>query len=140
MNEYVPTIMTKDVITISPETTLAEAREIMLQKHIHHLPVLESDKLVGIVSTWDYFKAGKSAAELETMTARDLMTHKVATMDETQHIGAVAEVLMEHLFHAIPIVDDQYNLKGIVTTTDVIRYAYRKEYPENLEKFISENM
>jgi len=49
-------------------------------------------------------------------------------------------VLMEHLFHAIPIVNDKHELVGIVTTYDVLRYEYNKEYPENLDKFIPENM
>jgi CBS-domain-containing membrane protein len=68
------------------------------------------------------------------------MTRRLATLEPNQHIGAVAELLMEHVFHAVPVVDDHQKLLGIVTSTDVIDYEYKKEYPENLEKFVDENM
>lgn len=140
MNEFVPVIMTKEVFTLSPEHTLAEARSVMLQKNVHHLPILENGKLVGMVTSWDFFKLGKSAEEYAAMKLKEIMTTKIATLDPGQHIGAVAEVLMVHLFHAVPIVNDDRELLGIVTSTDIIRYEYGKEYPENLDKYVPENM
>ena len=43
-------------------------------------------------------------------------------------------------YHSVVVVDATGHLAGIVTSTDLIRYAFKKEYPENLEKFVSENM
>lgn len=140
MNEYVRAVMTTDVITLTPENTLGDARRIMLEKHIHHLPIVEGKKLVGIISSWDIFKSGKSAAECENVPVTEIMVNKVAALDPDQHLGAVAEVLKEHLFHAVPIVNDDRELIGIVTSTDLIRYEYNKEYPEDLSKFVPENM
>ena len=140
MNERIHAHMTTDVVTLKPESTLGEAREIMLKKHIHHLPVLEGKRLVGMITSWDMFKLGKSVEDYEKMKASDVMTTKVATLEPDQHLGAVADVLTRHLFHAVPIVNDKNELLGIVTSTDIIRYGHTKEYPENLEKFIPENM
>ncbi len=140
MNETVQSHMTKDVVTLNPDNTLGEARDIMLNKHIHHIPILEGKKLVGMVTSWDMFKLGKSAEEYSTMKVSEVMTRKVATLDPGQHLGAVADVLTRHLFHAVPIVNDDHELLGIVTSTDIIRYEHTKEYPEDLEKFIGENM
>lgn len=140
MNELVHTHMTKDVITLGPDSTLGEARDILIGKRIHHIPILEGKKLVGMVTSWDLFKLGKSVAEYQNMKVKEIMTTKVATLDPDQHLGAVAEVLTRHLFHAVPIVNDEHELLGIVTSTDIIRYEHTKEYPENLEKFIPENM
>ncbi|MFN0174414.1 MAG: HPP family protein [Saprospiraceae bacterium] len=140
MNELVVSHMTKDVITLNPDSTLGEARDIMLQKHIHHIPILDGKKLVGMVTSWDMFKLGKSAEEYSKMKVSEVMTKRVATLDPGQHLGAVAEVLTRHLFHAVPIVNDDHELLGIVTSTDIIRYEHTKEYPENLEKFVGENM
>ncbi|MFN0215827.1 MAG: HPP family protein [Saprospiraceae bacterium] len=140
MNESVQSHMTKDVITLNPDSMLGEARDIMLSKHIHHIPILNGKKLVGMVTSWDMFKLGKSAEEYSTMKVSEVMTTRVATLDPDQHLGAVAEVLTRHLFHAVPIVNDDHELLGIVTSTDIIRYEHTKEYPENLEKFVSENM
>jgi CBS domain-containing protein len=140
MNELVQSHMTKDVVTLNPDNTLGEVREILLSKHIHHIPIVEGKKLVGMVTSWDIFKLGKSVAEYQDMKVSEIMTRRVATLDPDQHLGAVADVLTRHLFHAVPIVNDEHELLGIVTSTDIIRYEHTKEYPENLEKFIEENM
>ena len=140
MNEPIHAHMTTEVVTLKPNSTLAEAREIMLNKRIHHLPVLEGKRLVGMITSWDMFKLGLSATEYQSMEVHEVMTKRVATLDPDQHLGAVADVLTRHLFHAVPIVNDKNELLGIVTSTDIIRYEHTKEYPENLEKFVSENM
>lgn len=140
MNEFVPAIMTTNVMTLTPDQTLKDARDLMLAKHIHHLPVCEGKKLVGMLTSWDFLKLGKTDSELAGIPVKDVMTTKLATLETNQHIGAVAELLMVHIFHAVPIVNDDRELLGIVTSTDLIRYEYEKEYPDNLEKFIPENM
>jgi CBS domain-containing protein len=141
MNEPIHTIMTKQVITLHPENTLSEVRDMLMGRRIHHIPIVEGDnQLVGMISSWDMFKLGKSAEDMANIKVHEVMTTKLATLGQDEHIGAVAELLMEHLFHAVPIVNDQHQLIGIVTSYDMLRYEYRKEYPENLEKFIPENM
>lgn len=140
MNEYVHAIMTTEVVTLRPDSTLGEAREILLSKRIHHLPVVENNKLVGLITSWDIFKLGQSAADYKNVPVSEVMTRQIATLDPDQHLGAVAEVLERHLFHAVPIVNDDKELLGIVTSTDLIRYGFKKEYPENLDKFVVENM
>ncbi|MCS6928256.1 MAG: CBS domain-containing protein [Saprospiraceae bacterium] len=140
MNETIDTIMSTQLITLTPDDTLGKARELLMTKRIHHLPVVEGKKLVGMITSWDLFKLGKSAEEYQGLKVREVMTTKLATLEPYQHIGAAAEVLMEHLFHAIPIVNESGELVGIVTSYDILRYSYNKEYPENLEKFVQENM
>lgn len=141
MNEPIHTIMTKQVITLHPESTLSEVRDVLMARRIHHIPIVEGDnQLVGMISSWDMFKLGKSAEDMANIKVHEVMTTKLATLGQDEHIGAVAELLMEHLFHAVPIVNDQHQLIGIVTSYDMLRYEFRKEYPENLEKFIPENM
>lgn len=140
MNESVKSHMTTDVVTLGPDNTLGEVRAILLEKHIHHIPIVEGRKLVGMITSWDIFKLGKSAEEYSSIKIKEVMTTRVATLDPDQHLGAVAEVLTRHLFHAVPIVNDDHELLGIVTSTDIVRYEHTKEYPENLEKFVGENM
>lgn len=140
MNELVQTHMTTNVITLGPDNTLGEVRDILISKHIHHIPIVEGKKLVGMVTSWDIFKLGKSVEEYAGIKVGEVMTRKVATLEPDQHLGAVADVLTRHLFHAVPIVNDKQELLGIVTSTDIIRYSHTKEYPDNLEKFIPENM
>lgn len=140
MNERVHTIMTPNIVTLSPSDTLGAAREVFMTKRIHHIPIVEGKKLVGLITSWDVFKLGLSAVAYQDMRVSEVMSTHLATLEPEQHIGAAAEILMEHLFHAVPIVNEQRELLGIVTTYDILRYEYLKEYPENLDKFIPENM
>lgn len=140
MNEPVTTIMTAKVITLRPEDTLGQARDIFLSNRIHHLPIVEGEKLVGMITSWDLFKTGLSAAEYANKPISEVMTTKLAMLEPWQKIGAAAEVLMEHLFHAVPIVDESGHLKGILTTYDILKYTFRREYPQDLSKFVPENM
>ena len=140
MNEPIHTIMTANVVTLKPNNTLGDAREIFMTKRIHHIPIIEDKKLVGLITSWDIFKLGLSAVAYQDMRVSEVMTTHLATLEPEQHIGAAAEVLMEHLFHAVPIVNDKHELVGIVTTYDVLNYEYKKEYPDKLDKFIQENM
>ncbi len=132
MNESVSTIMTSKLITLGPGQTLGEAREIFITKRIHHIPIVDGTKLVGLITSWDLFKTGLSAEQYHNKKITDVMTTKLAVLEPDDKIGSVAEVLMEHLFHAIPIVDADHNLVGIVTSYDLLRYEFRKEYPSGV--------
>lgn len=57
------------------------------------------------------------------------MTKILATIEPIDKVGTAAEVFMEHLFHALPVVDNG-KLVGIVTSFDVLRYEYNREYPK----------
>jgi predicted transcriptional regulator len=140
LNEPISSIMTPSPITLGPMDTVGQAREIFLQKKVHHLPIVEGEILVGMVTSWDIFKLGKSAEEYNNMPIEHMMTKKLATLNPDDHIGAAAEVLMEHLFHAIPIVDERRALVGIVTTYDLLKLEFKREYPEDLSKFVPDNM
>ncbi len=140
MNEQIRSIMTADVVTLSPDNSMDQVRAILLQKSIHHLPIIDRGKLVGLVTTWDIFKLGKSADQLKNTKVSEVMKTHLSTLGPNDHVGTAAEVLLRNYFHAIPIVSEDNELVGIVTTYDILKYEFLKEYPDNLEKFISENM
>jgi CBS domain-containing protein len=121
--------MTKDLITITPENTMRDAFNILRKKKIHHLPVLEGTKLVGILTTYDIFKQETDPKNYDKIKVADIMTTKLATLGPDDKIGSLVLVLCEHLFHAVPIVDEDRNAVGIVTTLDVMKYSLAKEYP-----------
>lgn len=131
MNEPISSIMTRNVITVRPEDTLSVVKEILFKKHLHHLPVIKGRKLAGIITSFDLVKLGKSAEEYSDIKVEEVMTRKVATMNPNEKIGAAAQVFLENLFHGLPIVDDDYNLVGIITTHDILKYQFHKEYPNH---------
>jgi acetoin utilization protein AcuB len=135
MNEQLSSIMTREVVTVKPSDSLSKVKEILFDKRFHHIPVVEDGKLVGIVTTYDLVKLNKTFDQYEGMTVKEIMTDKVVTLEPQEKIGAAAQIFLRHLFHGLPIVDDQHNLKGIVTTHDIMKYQFDKEYPDDeLEK------
>jgi CBS domain-containing protein len=120
--------MTKHVITASPDDKLSVARDIFKQNRVHHLPIVHGAQLLGILTTYDMFKLVEKHEDFEKIYIRDFMTNHVATLEPEDKIGSAAELFLENLFHAVPIVKDG-ELKGIVTSFDVIKYEFHKEYP-----------
>ena len=136
--------MTTEVITASPDETILSVREKLDSNTIHHIPVVESDKVIGIISMNDIHKLEhhftlfnnpeaeqRNAQLFSTMLAKEIMTHPVITVRKDQPIALAASLFLENLFHALPIVDLDGKLCGMVTTFDMIRYCFST--PLNLQ-------
>lgn len=132
MNERIHSIMTKEVVTVKPDDSLNVVKELLFEKHFHHLPVTQNGKLVGIITSWDLIKSDKRFEEYQEITVKDLMSKKVATLGPNELVGAAAMIFLRHLFHGLPIVDDDGTLVGIITTHDILKYEYEREYPNDL--------
>lgn len=133
MNERISTIMTPRVVTVHPEDSLEVVKSLLFEKHFHHLPVIDADgKLKGIITSWDLIKSNKRFEEYGDFKVEDLMTTTVATLGPNDLIGAAAMVFLKHLFHGLPIVADDGTLLGIITTHDILKYEFKKEYPNDV--------
>lgn len=131
MNEPLSSIMSTSLTTLSPDDLLGKVKDIFLKSKIHHLPVVvDDDKLVGLISSYDLCKLSVKHGNFDEMKVSDVMTTHIATLEPNEKVGAAAEVLLEHLFHAVPIVLDG-RLKGIVSSYDILKYEFAKEYPKH---------
>jgi len=135
MNEKISTIMITDVITVGPEDNLELAKQLLEEHKVEHLPVVEDNKLVGIISYYDLWALNKDLKEYSKIKVKEIMTRKVVHLEPNDKIGTATEVLLHHLFQAIPITDSEKNLVGIVTNLDILWYAYKKEYPKRYQDF-----
>ncbi|MBR6322716.1 MAG: IMP dehydrogenase [Lachnospiraceae bacterium] len=104
-----------DPFYLSPEHTLADANELMAKYRISGVPITEGSKLVGILTNRDLkFETDFSRKISECMTSKGLVTAKVGTtMEEAKQILGAARV------EKLPIVDDDFNLKGLITIKDI---------------------
>ena len=145
MNLLAPisTIMTKNVIGVSPDESLAQVREIFDRNSIHHIPVVRYKSIVGMISKTDFvhflhgFKGNDmdkfiDETRLRSWKVEEIMTKGLAKVDSNEPIRNVLEVFLVNRFHAIPIVDEN-QLVGIVTTFDIIK-AIAQE-PVKLEDY-----
>lgn len=104
-----------DPFSLSPEHTLKDADELMGKFRISGVPITEGKKLVGIITNRDLkFETDFSKKIKESMTSENLITAKEGiTLEEAKKILAAARK------EKLPIVDDNYNLKGLITIKDI---------------------
>jgi CBS domain-containing protein/anti-sigma regulatory factor (Ser/Thr protein kinase) len=116
--------MTKDVVTVAPQTTMAEFREAMRVHRISGTPVLENGQLVGIVSIEDLIEAladGEIGATVGEKMARDVKTLSA----EEPLVRAVGQ--FAHLnYGRFPVIDGEGKLVGILTQGDIVRALLRE--------------
>ncbi|MGQ9887308.1 MAG: CBS domain-containing protein [Aggregatilineales bacterium] len=123
--------MTSPVISVSPTTSISAAHQIMKEKGIRRLPVLENGALVGIVTIGDVREASPSDAttlsiwELNylwaQLTVEKVMTRRVLTVRPDTTIIDAARVMLENKVSGLPVVDSDGQLVGMITESDVFR-------------------
>src|SRR5687768_17131327 len=122
--------MTPDTITITPQTTRSEARQLMDKHYIRRLPVIKKGKLVGIVTRGDIREAqpscvtGSSVSELkhlmDRLTAEEFMAYVPIAIAPDATVEEVARLMLRHKIGGLPVVENG-ELVGIITETDLCR-------------------
>jgi CBS domain-containing protein len=128
----VKNVMTKEVSTLGRNDTLDLADEVMTLGRIRHLPVLDEGRVVGVVSQRDLFRSalavalgyGENAQKrlLRTIRVKEVMSEPAITVSPEATAKEAARLMLEHKIGSLPVVDG-HTLVGIVTETDILRYA-----------------
>src|SRR5512145_1087779 len=123
--------MTREVITISPNTSLTEAHKLMMEKGIRRLPVVHDGRLVGIVTLGDVrgaepaHTASLNIWESDHLLAKlkvlEFMTQRPVTIRENATLGEAARIMLQKKFSGLPVVDEAGHLLGIITESDIFR-------------------
>lgn len=123
--------MTSPVVTVSPLTLISHAHQKMKEYGIRRLPVVEGGKLVGIITLGDIREASPSDAtslsiwELNylwsQLTVEKVMTRKVMSVGPDVSIIDAAEMMMRNKVSGLPVLDDQGQLVGMVTESDIFK-------------------
>lgn len=123
--------MTSPVVTVSPLTLISHAHQKMKEYGIRRLPVIEGGKLVGIITLGDIREASPSDAtslsiwELNylwsQLTVEKVMTRKVMSVGPDVSIIDAAEMMMRNKVSGLPVIDDQGQLVGMVTESDIFK-------------------
>lgn len=136
-------VMTRDVITVTPETSVREIAKLLYERHISGVPVVdEAGNVVGVVSEGDlirhegavgesprswwlrFFGDRATSAQDYVKThgrlARDVMTKNPITVGEAEPLAKVARLLERHRIKRVPVVAD-HKLTGIVTRANILR-------------------
>ena len=137
-NKTVKELMTSAVITAHEDDLMMAVGDIFDRNNIHHIPVIDDDsKLIGIISKHDYnmmlttyslFKIPRAEVDNKrfkmSLLAKEVMTKEVVTLRPNDSLKLAVSIFKENLFHAIPIVNKQNQVIGILSTFDLLNYAF----------------
>ena len=127
--------MTQNVITTRPNTPISNAHQVMRENKIRRLPVVDNKKLVCLVTIGDVREASPSDAttlsiwELNYLWAQlvveKVMTRNVFTVTPETPILDAAELMLEHKISGLPVVNENKELIGVITESDIFRMLIR---------------
>ena len=133
--ELVKDWMTRDIITIKPDTPLVEAERMMVEHTIRRLPVVDNGRLVGIVTYGDIRSAKPSQAStqsswvtsqlLSRLKAAEMMTPTPITVTENATIGEAANLMLQNMISGLPVMNPDNQMVGIITESDIFRMVVR---------------
>jgi len=123
--------MSQPVQVVSPDTYVGEAYNLVMQKNIRRLPVVDRDQLVGIVTLGDLREARPSRATslsiyelnylLSKLTVGQVMTHHPYTVTPETPIQEATRIMLQRKVSGLPVVDENQQVTGVITESDVFR-------------------
>lgn len=131
LDEPVSHLMTRDVHAVDLDTPVSAVRRLLDHHPFQHVPVLKDGRLVGMITATDLSPLTLRAYvdDEETVdayldarfTVAEIMSTDLQTVGVTDDVRRAAELLAQGDFHAVPVVEHDGTLVGIITTTDLIR-------------------
>lgn len=134
-------VMTRDVVTVTPETSVTDIARLLIDRHISGVPVVENDRVVGIVSEGDLIRRSEIGTERRAGSwwlrffrdetpvefvkahgrkARDVMTQKVITVSEETPLAEIADLFESNHIKRVPVVSGG-RLVGIVSRANLVQ-------------------
>lgn len=149
-------IMTRDVITVGPDTSVRDIAALMVEKHISGVPVLtDNGKIIGMVSQsdllhraelgterrhkwWfrtfsDSYALAQEYAKAHGLKAHDIMSRYVVSVRDDAELRDVADILDSHRIKRVPVVQEGH-LVGIITRGDLVRTLSQVEISKTVKK------
>lgn len=131
-------VMSTELITVKQDTVLKDVNQIFENENIHHIPVVANDgHFMGIISKSDILllldwgtklslpaSMRKNFFMLSSNLAKDVMQTNVIKVSPEDTIQRCVQIFRENYFRALPVVNDEGQLQGIITTYDLMILAY----------------
>jgi citrate synthase len=120
-------VMTKEVITARPDSSLKEATQLLATHGVGSVVVVEDDRPIGILTERDLVRLTSSGADLSSATVDDWMTKDPKTVDAASDVDSALNLLAESKFRHIPVLSEQ-KLAGVVSMRDLMRIAEIRQF------------
>lgn len=138
-NEAISRIMSTDLVTVNLTESYSEVKARMASSCVHHLPVVEGKRLLGVISDRDLltfaiskaFQTGESHENDKMLDPHvkieEIMTKDVITLKDSDTVKHAVEIFNDHSFHSIPVINEKEEIVGIVSSVDVMNH-FLKQY------------
>jgi acetoin utilization protein AcuB len=123
--------MSSKIITVEHDASIMKASKLMKQNGIQHLPVLKDKRLIGIISDRDLKEAQPSDATaldiyelyylLDELKVKKVMSRNLFTITGGESVEKASAIMLKHNISALPVVNSEGELQGIITKGDVFR-------------------
>jgi CBS domain-containing protein len=135
-------VMQREVVTLRAEDRLDLADDIMRLGRVRHMPVLDGERLVGVVSNRDLLAASLTKvldfepthrrAFMRAVEVREVMSKEVVSVAPETPVGDAARIMIERQIGCLPVVKQEGMLLGLLTETDLLRAAYLGDEEEEI--------
>ncbi len=114
--------MSRDVLTVTPETEFHRALDLMRSRNVHHLPVVDGGRVVGMAAERDLLLAAANFGS-SAVPVGEIMSAPAVCIAESALLKDAARVLVEKHIGSLPVLDPNDTLVGIITETDIFKIA-----------------
>ena len=128
-------IMTRSVKVAQLDDDLSDVREILMKGRFHHVPILDGEKLVGIISSRDFIRIHRELSatgferDIDSMidsakSIEGIMQTDLVTLSTNQSVERAIDLLADGEIHSVLVVDEDGKLAGIVTNVDLLEFLF----------------
>ncbi|MBW2240678.1 MAG: CBS domain-containing protein [Deltaproteobacteria bacterium] len=139
----VASVMAKDFVSVKAKDQLDFVDDVMNLGRIRHMPVLDGERLIGVVSQRDLlasslsraldFEAGQRRNFMRSVVVEEVMTPQPITVGPTASLREAARLMLAHRIGCLPVVEENGHVAGLVTETDLLRGAYAEVAPSSIK-------
>jgi CBS domain-containing protein len=141
--DTVRSIMSKTVFALPPSKRTFDALNLMIEKDIGSVPVIDGDKLYGIITERDIVRKITASFDYLNHPLSDTAKKLVVTVSPDTEVWEAFTLMLKNKIRRLPVVSKSGKLVGIVTERDlfkwVVEVAYEPEIPEQIKKLIKRN-
>ncbi|KKO18893.1 MAG: CBS domain-containing protein [Candidatus Brocadia sp.] len=115
-------VMTANMKTVQISQKMSEVLRVLAENQIHHVPVVDGQRLTGMISTTDIIRLNITLSNADEWSIEKVMKKNLVTIEINETVRKAAQLLSDGIFHSLPVIDRDRHLVGIITSTDLIRY------------------
>ena len=135
MAKNIRDVMTSNPRTIEPSTSLHEAARLMRDQDVGSLPIVEGDRLFGMLTDRDIaIRAVAEGKDAKSTTAQEIASRQVVTVDPEQSLDEALRLMASHQVRRLPVCEEDGKLVGIVAQADAAMKGDEREVGRTVEE------